>query len=586
MKKNFIVVLIFTNLFLCLNAQEALDSVEENYYNFLSLTGATERNYLNYRTLSDSSWNFQTAEISDSDEEILFNVWAGNNLGETKVLWELNSSNKNWFTKGLNTSFSYKIYGPQWYSSYNTQAPFGVNDGALWQGKGYNTAFTTGARIEAFGFELTIKPQVSFSQNLSFDYQKAENMTSSLYEGKASEYGYWWTVVDCVQRFGDSAFWNYDWGDTEARWNWYNFTVGFGTEAIWLGPAFYTSMLSTNNAATYPKFDIGFRKMSLYMPYFGWYLGDFESRIWVGKLSESDYFDNNDTNNHNQISGFTITYAPPFLKGFSLGMAKVTLNKWGENFWQYALPFFAGNTIKTSENNSGEDQKASIYADWLFEKVGLEIFGELAFDDFLVNGFTLYEYERYPFHALSYTVGMKKTVEVSKKKNLRGLIQFEWNSSEVSRDYELWYGSAYNYGTHGQITQGYTNKGQWLGSGYGYGGNNQILSFTLYSHHGYEKFFIQRNNPDNNYIWAKTVGADKATTQYYANRYYTAFKANFNIGIEEMWYILPKLSLRAAFIYNKIINPQYNPLLNDEGKYRTYNYINNFSINCTIKYQF
>lgn len=84
----------------------------------------------------------------------------------------------------------------------------------------------------------------------------------------------------------------------------------------------------------------------------------------------------------------------------------------------------------------------------------------MAFDDFLVNEFTLHEYERYPFHALSYTVGMKKSVEVSKKKNLRSLIEFEWNNSEVSRGYELWYKSAYNYGTHGQITQGYTNKGQ------------------------------------------------------------------------------------------------------------------------------
>lgn len=126
---------------------------------------------------------------------------------------QINSANKNWFTKGINTSFSYKIYGPQWYSNYNTKAPFGINNGTLWQGKGYNTAFTTGARIE--DFELTLKPQVSFSQNLSFDYQKAESMTSTLYKGKASEYGYWWTVVDSAQRFCNFAFWNYDYGDAE-----------------------------------------------------------------------------------------------------------------------------------------------------------------------------------------------------------------------------------------------------------------------------------------------------------------------------------------------------------------------------------
>lgn len=44
--------------------------------------------------------------------------------------------------------------------------------------------------------------------------------------------------------------------------------------------------------------------------------------------------------------------------------------------------------------------------------------------------------------------------------------------------------------------------------------------------------------------------------------------------------------LEVGMVMVKIINPQYNPILNDEGKYRTYNYINNFSINCTIKCQF
>lgn len=43
-------------------------------------------------------------------------------------------------------------------------------------------------------------------------------------------------------------------------------------------------------------------------------------------------------------------------------------------------------------------------------------------------------------------------------------------------------------------------------------------------------FFIQRNNPDNNYIWSKAIEANKQTTQYYENRYYIAFRANFNIG--------------------------------------------------------
>ncbi len=582
------VLFVFTSNFTF--SQEALKSTEEEYYDFLSLTGNTKRNYLNYRTLSDSSWS---VEHSDGD------VWEPNNLGETHTFYgdesDLKENGSNWFTRGFDCTLRYKIYGPEWFSSYNTDSPYGVNDGALWQGVGYNTSFTGGARLEGYGFELTFKPQLSWSQNKEYDYMTSSSMQTSLYEGKASDYGYWWTRVDMVQRYGEDSFWNYDWGDSEIRWTWHTFTLGFGTQAIWMGPAFYSPMLSSNNAPTYPKFDIGFRPTSLYVPYFDWYVGDIELRFWVGKLTESDYFDNDSSNDHNQYSGFTFSYAPSLIDGLTLGVTKVTVSKWEGlfqgTFLTYAWPGWYGNTLSGNTVSDGEDMKASLFADWIFDKVGFEAYGELAFDDFTSKGFKFYEYERYPFHACSYTVGVKKTVDYFKKYGFRGVLQFEWNCSEASQDYQMWYGSAYNYGTHGQITQGYTNGGQWLGSGYGYGGNNQILSFTLYSKHGYEKFFIQRNNPDNNYIYSQCVGADDDETKALGSENFTAFKANFNIGFEELWYILPQLSLRLGFTYNKIINPKYDPGVTYHtvagwDYRREYNWIDNFNVNATVKYQF
>ena len=53
-KRNFLVCfLIYLLLPAILPAQEALKSVEEEYYDFLALQGYTERHALNYRTLSD-----------------------------------------------------------------------------------------------------------------------------------------------------------------------------------------------------------------------------------------------------------------------------------------------------------------------------------------------------------------------------------------------------------------------------------------------------------------------------------------------------------------------------------------------------
>lgn len=579
--KKLLTTIISTAVLTCsIFAQEALDSVEERYYDFLSLTGNTKRNFLTYRTLSDSSWVVEDSELD------LKHIWQDNNLGKTKTLYTSKSQSSNFFTRGLDKSIGYKIFAVDWYSSYNTESPYGVNDGALWQGKGYNTSLTGGARLEGYGFELTIRPQLSYSQNKEYEYATSSSMQSTKYADKASDYGYWWTVVDLVQRYGEDAFTNFDWGDSEIRWSWHAFTVGFGTQAVWLGPAAYSPLLSSNNAPTYPKFDFGLRRTALKLPYFDLYLGDIETRIWIGKLTESKYFDNDSQNDHNQYSGFNFAYSPSFIEGLTLGVTKITLSKWGDDFWLYAYPGYNGNTLTENQaGRVGEDQKASLYADWLFTKIGFEVYGELAFDDFLAEGFKLYEYERYPIHAIAWNWGLKKTFEVSKKHGLRGLLQFEWNWSEASQDYQMWYGSAYNFGTHGQITQGYTNGGQWIGSGYGYGGNSQTLAFTLYRKKGFEKIFIQRNNPDNNYIYSLCVGADETTTKKLADLYFTGFKANFNLGFESLFFITPNFSARAGFIYNKIINPMYNPGTTSGNYRREYNWIDNFQLNWSFKYQ-
>lgn len=96
-----------------------------------------------------------------------------------------------------------------------------------------------------------------------------------------------------------------------------HFTVGLGTQTIWLGPAKLNPIIHSNNAAAYPKVDIGLRKTDLIIPYFGWNIGAIEARGWWGKLSESNWFDNDDNNNENLISGLAMYYQFLFLKDFS-----------------------------------------------------------------------------------------------------------------------------------------------------------------------------------------------------------------------------------------------------------------------------
>ena len=532
MKKYSIYVVLFflvNNIF----GQEVLKSIEEEYYDFLSLSGHAARPVLGYRTLSDSEWI-----VSDENH-----VWKENSLGKKYTLYKNDYPAQNWFSSGINQNLKAKIYGPEWFNSYNTAIPYGQNDGALWQGKGYNTSFTAGIRLEGLGFEFTFKPILSFSQNKEFDLQD----NSAYYTNK---YAYFWGYgnnigVDAPQRFGDCMFWTYDWGDSEIRWTWNSFTLGVGTQSPWIGPAWFNPIIHSNNAATYPKVDVGIRKIEICLPILGWKLGSIEGRIWIGKTTESDYFDDDNSNDHNMIHGLSVSYAPSFLEGLSFSANRTCLSKWNRSNFKHIIP--SEENYEGGDVSKGEDQRASFTADWIFPTVGFEVYGELGFDDGL-------HFDSIPQHARAYTVGAKKVVVLNEKYNLSSEIIFEWNCTEMSQDFQLQW--PYNFGFHHQISQGYTNKGQWLGAGSGYGGRGFYLGYKVYHKTGSIQAFFHHWQPDNNYIYSKAVNASAAGGEL-NEKYIIAWKTFNTIGFTTNYFFTSSLLSELSFYYTKILNPLY-----------------------------
>ena len=516
-----------------LYAQEALKSTEEEYYDFLALAGAADRPTLGYRTLSDSQWHV-------TDEA---HLWSDNNLGTTHTLWQAATTGENWFTRGFAHSLRFRAYGPEWYNSYNTTTPYGQNDGALWQGRGYNTSLTAGARLEGYGFEVTLKPSLSFSQNKEFAL-----MDNSAYY--TNEYAYIWGYgnnvgADAPQRFGDDAFFTYDWGDSEIRWIWHTFTVGFGTQSIWLGPAWLNPLLHSNNAATYPKFDVGLRKTEVYLPFLGWHLGAVEGRLWLGKLTESDYFDDDGSNDHNMIHGISMSYAPSYLQGLTLSANRTCLSKWKWSNMKHIIP--SKKNYTGNDATEGEDQKVSLTADWIFPSVGFEVYGELGFDDGL-------HLDSIPQHARVYTVGAKKALSISKKYNLTSEIIFEWNCTEMSQDFQLQW--PYNFGFHHHLTQGYTNAGQWIGAGSGYGGRGFFIGYRVYHKKGNILVSFHHWQPDNNYVYCKAVNAGAAADNLNI-KYMKAWKTYNTLGITTSYFFTKALFTEISFYNIAVLNPLY-----------------------------
>jgi hypothetical protein len=521
-KNIFFTLLLFCFCVAFLPAQEALLSNTEHYYDFLALQGLTERPYLNYRTLSDSVWEI---------EEGVAHPWQGQNLGTKRSLFG---------------DMSMRIYGPELFSSFNTAVPYGQNDGTLWQGKGFNSSFTAGLRFEGYGFEATLKPQVAFSQNLAFDYI-APNYSSANYAGKGDTYGYYGIPsVDAPQRFGNEPFFAYDWGDSEIRYAWKTLTVGFGTQTVWLGPARLNPIIHSNNAPSYPKLDIGLRKQRIVIPRLNWYLGDIETRLWWGYLSESDYFDNDSNNDHNLITGFALAYAPSFLlKGFTIGFNRIMLSKW--NDMDYASVFTLLMPFMVSSAGEDErDQRASVVFSYIFPNIGAEIYFEWARNDFTAVFDHLIQY---PFHSQAYSFGVRKNFLFSL--DLQGELLLEITNLESSRDFELEWPTTFY--AHHKIIQGHTNRGQWLGAGTGTGGNSQYLGFALIHSKGYVNLFVQRKSIDNDYIWFMHIGEPIAIKKLDEWK----MKALFSLGINSSIFINNNLCLFSDIIISHIYKPTY-----------------------------
>lgn len=578
MKKHLSLIIgfLFTFTGLCFG-QEALKSTEEEYYDFLSLTGVVERPTLGYRTLSDSVWNFQEVESFEENEDGTFtkvrtpgeesdgNIWKKNNLGTTYTLWEPDSKADNWFARGLKQGLTARIYGPKWFNSYNTAAPYGQNDGALWQGRGYNTALTTGLRLEGYGFELTFKPQVSWSQNREFETNPDVYPNPYSYTFKS---GTVYQPIDIVQRYGDSAFWNFDLGDTEARWTWHSLTFGFGTQNPWLGPAYLNPMLGSNNAPGYLKFDAGLRKTEIKVPFLGWSLGYIEGRVWVGQLKESDYFDFARSHEDRMLTAMSASYNPSFIPGFTIGLNRIFLTYWRPENFKYILRLFTtsrSNALSSSGND--EDQKFTLFAEWNFPKVGFTLYGEFGRDDFSFNEKTN------PFHTAIYTIGAKQFIPLPL--GLKSELNFEWNNFEISQDFQFQW-SYMGYYAHGFVNQGYTNNGQLLGAGYGWAGNSQFLQYKVYYPKGFTAIKFHRYCPNNNSIYSQTVTtiADAEAGPIF-QKWYSNFETYYVFEVETSFYCTNELYLNVEFNYISIYHENYT----------NYN-SNNYNINGIIKYNF
>lgn len=379
------------------------------------------------------------------------------------------------------------LFNPSFYSSFNSSTPSEINDGALWQGKGVNGQFETGFKFTSKYLDIRFIPKVWFSQNQDF------SLVPSAYYGEDSERGKYGSIIsgmDQYQRPGSSFYYEYDLGKTSVMLKYSIFELEFSTDNFILGPSRISPLIMSDNSAGFPHARIGFDKWETF-------LGVFEYNAIWGGLKESDFFDNDSSNDDTLVTALNIGYSPAILPGFTIGINRTLIASMKHVnpgvVFKIFDPFIAGGVIGDKYGYDKTDQRFSLVFDWSLPESGFRIYTELAKNDYSTD----YElFLRTPEHAGAITAGFSKTLG-------RFLLEFEYTEMIESRDYDLGqpvYGTFYK---HHIVTSGYTNRGQLMGAGIGSGSDAQTLTLSYFADKYQIKGYFQRIGIMKDYIYGE-----------------------------------------------------------------------------------
>ncbi len=366
-------------------------------------------------------------------------------------------------------------YEPVWFQSYNTTLPRGGHDGAIWQGKGYNTALSAGFKVEYGPLLVDFRPMIGMAQNLSYDLGPYPPATRRSV-GQIHEYAYRGrsVIVDHVQRYGDSAYSWADWGDSSVELRAGSFRLAYSNKRFWTGPGVNTSLQFGYNAP-------GFRHLYLgtHRPW-ETVIGTLEMAYIFGKTKESDYYTEGRQIDSHSVNSLIVAWQPWFTDRFSIGGIRTYFFPYPDDFsgyWRQAKRLFDPGYRESLRDNGvprGHDpdnQVANLFARYIIPEHGFEFYVEYGRNDHNAN---LRDFRGQPGHHRGYTMGLIKTMKLQRNQILALSIEF---SELAATRTALTRGRGYLGGwyTHGNQILGLGNNGQLFGTEHGPGPNVQTV---------------------------------------------------------------------------------------------------------------
>lgn len=380
----------------------------------------------------------------------------------------------------------FSLLYPENFLSWNSTYAYGINDGAIWQGRGINGRVTGGGVYRRDNFSVIFSPEFWYTQNSYFD----------ILPGVCSSgYGDYHSTFDRLQRFGETPYADFSLGQTDIRFTLPNrFTIGLSTENYTLGSGQVNPILLSKNAAGFPHLDLGTDGVVRTN------FGAWDGRAAFGILQESPLYNDNVNDDLGFIHTLAVGYSPSIIRGFTFGANFLFYMPLVEVDFFDALGFpglIAEQGIDYFLGSNEIDNKDSVFSfnlEWVLPDSGFTVYLEWARTDFSRN---FWDALMNVDHSQAYTFGFSQVIAVSGDSFF--LLSGELSNTEASSDY-LVAGSSpwYRHGWTGWL-QGYTNKGQIFGAPIGPGSNSQYLKLSYYYPRGKIGGFIQRVRYDQDY---------------------------------------------------------------------------------------
>ncbi|HYH82461.1 MAG TPA: capsule assembly Wzi family protein [Longimicrobium sp.] len=359
--------------------------------------------------------------------------------------------------------------------AYNTGFPGGVNDGAVWAGRGATASVSAGAMLRWGVLSVRVEPVAFWTQNRDFALMPNGQPDSLRFLDPVSPRG-----IDLPQRFGEGGYSRIDPGESTARVDVRGFALGVSTAGQHWGPTEELPLLLGTNAGGFPHAFLGTSSP--------WRvgIGTLHGRMVWGSLAQSPYSIVEGHGSRRLMTGVLAVFTPRGLDGLELGGARFFHTAWPEGgvtgsvLWEPFQGLFKGGLSETGEGpdsrTSNDNQLAAVFARWVLPRAGFEAWAEFARED---HNWDLQDAFLQPDHNSGYTLGARKVwTRGARMYSARAeLLDAQPGNVQQVR------GGAPFY-RHTRERQGHTQRGQILGSPAAYGGAGAVVAVDGYTPRG------------------------------------------------------------------------------------------------------